>query len=369
LIGVYGGRPSPLLSNPTFTPYRFADTTTPVPQSTSATTFSDFTRPTFGLSFTTGASAYFTGASASGQNVYRADWHGPNLTRFGQQGFSQATPPSAMAGVRAFGQGDDGVVSLIVHDEMQILTADSGFLGPPSVSSVGFNPPGGSTRVAYTARAEPTGPVNQVRVYRPELPTIEVQTVARFSTTIPGGTGTFTGFGDPAAGTDRVLFRGSGAGGQEGIYEYRLESPVGLFKLLDRNSPVPGRPGVAFTDFSDPALYQTSYLIEAALSDGNEALYTPLFVGNQFALTELISTGDVIDGKTIDAIEISREAIGGALNADYAFKATFTDGSEGIYLLKLPEPGTMTLLAAGIGLSALRRNGRRGTRLARLNRA
>ena len=361
LIGIYSGSPSSYF-NPTFTPFRLADTTMAIPSPSPAGTFADFTGPTYSFGFG-GFWAIFTGQAASGvQAVYRIGHGGGSISSFGTSGasFTRATAPSAMGDIAAFAQGDsDGLSTMLVRDETQIVGVDDAYLGAPSVSHAGFNPPGIQTRVTYAARNNPTGPMSEIRVYRPELSGNQVRTVAGFTTSIPAGTGTFTGFGDPAAGANSVYFRGSGSGGQQGIYQYQIgPAPSALFAMYDRSSPVPGRPGVTFTGFSDPAVYQNTLAFVGILSDGNEALYSPLFItGGPSGLTKLISTGDVIGGKTIDALEISREAIGGALNADYAFKATFTDGSEGIYVLKLPEPGMLTLGLGAIVLLTARRRG------------
>jgi hypothetical protein len=355
LIGVYATSDSSYFS-PAFAPFRLADTKTSIPAPGAAGTFADFTPPTFNMDFLN-AFTVFTGQSTSGfQGVYSTDWTGENLSVYGAGGHTRATAPSAMGHLAAFGQGDaSGVMTMVVRDTAQIVGIEDGFFGPPSVSRTGFFPPGNQIRVAYAGRDDSTGPMTQIRVYRPELPEDQVQIVASTANAIPSGTGTFTRFGDPGAGEDGVYFRASGLSDQQGIYEYQFTQTPAMLRLVDRNTPVPGKAGVSFTDLSDPAVYRSDYVFLASLSDGNQALYSDYAVaGFRSGLTELISTGDLIDGKTIDALEISREAVGGGLNPDYAFKAHFTDGFQGIYLLRLPEPGAMMLAGAGIVLGALR---------------
>ena len=343
LIGVYRANPTFPMTQPGFALSRIADTTTAVPDS--AATFTDFTRPTFFNSFTTGG-IVFTGASPAGEGVYRSGFGGP-LTRIppANPNANAFSAPSGMFSTIAFTESAGALMRISVSDGTTTTGKDLGLFGPPSASHFLFPDPAGTQVIAYAARDDVGSPYSAIKTYfTPEgVPFV----LASVGSPVPGGTGNFSGFGDPAAGHQSVFFRATGSGAQEGIYEIGV-SGLPRFNRVDRNSQVPGRPGVTFTGFSDPAAYGNAFAFLAALSDGDTALYSN-------DLTELISTGDVIGGKTISALDISREAIGGALNADYVFKAEFTDGSEGIYMLKLPEPGTMTLALGAITLLAHRR--------------
>ena len=122
---------------------------------------------------------------------------------------------------------------------------------------------------------------------------------------IPGGTGNFTGFRTVSAGSPNlglfdteVVFVGTGAGGQEGIYYV-------------------GRPGPGFPP-----------------------------------LSKLIARGDPLDGRIVAGVDIGRDAEFGVA---VTFRATFTDGSSGIYYTVIPEPISLGLLGCAGAAILLRR--------------
>ncbi|MBX9789437.1 MAG: hypothetical protein K2Y37_11025 [Pirellulales bacterium] len=69
-------------------------------------------------------------------------------------------------------------------------------------------------------------------------------------TPIPGGTGSFTSLGSASIDHGRVVFVGSGAGGQTGIYEYYNGQ---LTMRVNQSTPIPGGTG-GFTKFDIPSL-------------------------------------------------------------------------------------------------------------------
>ena len=74
--------------------------------------------------------------------------------------------------------------------------------------------------------------------------------VADTSTLIPDGSGSFASLGSASIDNGRVVFVGSGASGQTGIYEY---SNGQLSMRVNQNTPIPGGTG-GFTKFDIPSL-------------------------------------------------------------------------------------------------------------------
>jgi hypothetical protein len=74
--------------------------------------------------------------------------------------------------------------------------------------------------------------------------------VADTTTLIPDGTGSFTSLLDPSIDDGRVVFVGSGASGQTGIYEYYNGQ---LSMRVNQSTPIPGGTG-SFTKFDIPSL-------------------------------------------------------------------------------------------------------------------
>jgi hypothetical protein len=75
--------------------------------------------------------------------------------------------------------------------------------------------------------------------------------IAGFTTPIPGGIGTFTGFpeGAGASGSGAVAFLGTGSGGQQGVYA-RWEGASSPIAMADLTTPIPGGSG-SFTELRD----------------------------------------------------------------------------------------------------------------------
>ncbi len=155
--------------------------------------------------------------------------------------------------------------------------------------------------------------------------------VADKSTPIPGGVGTFTGFLDsPVIQGERVVFRATGSAGQKGIY---LRDGASLSRVADAQTSIPDGVGT-FTGFSDfdyhgPALNQRGKVAFVGQGSGDqEGIYTDYFG----PLTCLLAKGDLLDGKAIFALNLSREGFDGNR---LAFCAYFTDGTGAIYVAKL----------------------------------
>jgi hypothetical protein len=94
----------------------------------------------------------------------------------------------------------------------------------------------------------------------------------------------------------------------------------------------------------------------------NDEVHSALKLYSDGAISQLIGTGDLLDGKTVlQAHYIDADPLNGSFGQAWippgmwenqvAFRAKFTDGSEGIYVATIPEPTTLALAAlAVIGL-------------------
>lgn len=151
--------------------------------------------------------------------------------------------------------------------------------------------------------------------------------VADTATSIPGGSGTFTGFPEnPTIRDGRVAFRGEGSSGQKGVY---LDDG-GLSLIADAATAIPGGSGnfIGFDDldYEGPALNACgSIAFRGEGSSGQEGIYATL--GG--ALAKVIKAGDALDGKTVAFVDVGREAID--LNR-VAFHAAFTNGTSGVFV-------------------------------------
>ncbi len=95
--------------------------------------------------------------------------------------------------------------------------------------------------------------------------------VADLNTTIPNGTGNFTGFAGFGNGLDggRLAFRGTGASSQSGIYAYAGGS---LTRIADTATAIPGGTG-NFTAFTTGYVDGTNYAFIGSGSASQQGLY------------------------------------------------------------------------------------------------
>lgn len=114
--------------------------------------------------------------------------------------------------------------------------------------------------------------------------------VADLNTTIPGGTGKFTGFALFGNSIDggRLAFRGNGSSNQAGIYAYASGS---LTKIADTNSAIPGGTG-NFTSFGTAYVDSTSYAFVGPGDSGQQGLY----VSNGATITRIADKTSTVPG-------------------------------------------------------------------------
>jgi uncharacterized repeat protein (TIGR01451 family) len=189
LAGIVGG-PRHAVAATTFTYVKVADVTTAIPGGSG--TFTSIGEPVIA-----GNTVFFAGS-------------GPN----GQRGIYNLVV--------------DGVSSLAVrYDKSTAVPGSGGFF---SDFSFPMASPGGIAFIGSTPAGD--------GIFSDLGGTLHA--IATKTTPIPDGTGTFTGFGPPWVWSGVVVFRARGSGGQEGIYAH---SGGGLRRVADLTTPVPGGTG------------------------------------------------------------------------------------------------------------------------------
>ncbi|HWB53924.1 MAG TPA: hypothetical protein VG722_07015 [Tepidisphaeraceae bacterium] len=191
---------------------------------------------------------------------------------------------------------------------------------------------------------------------------------------ISNTTGTyFTSFGDPIATSNEISFTAhysTPSGDRQGIFAYGPyedeSDPPNFFvhELVAQGDVAPNSGGATFTSFSQLSDSSFNETFPANLSNGGEGLYvyttwdSSLYYdfGPPPQVVKVVVTGDTLDGKTVDGIELAPDASNYYdmgydesyyRNVGIGFKVDFTDGSEGLYyfLINLPEPASLSILA------------------------
>ena len=132
----------------------------------------------------------------------------------------------------------------------------------------------------------------------------------------PGGSGSFTGFGDldlaqdllgiipPQSSPLRVAFIGSGAG-QQGVYSCDSATPIDpCLRIADRMTVIPGGTGT-FTGFTSvsASLGHTAFL--GLGTDGQAGIYVAS------TLKKVIAAGDQLAGKVVAGLRFGRDGLVG----------------------------------------------------------
>jgi hypothetical protein len=157
--------------------------------------------------------------------------------------------------------------------------------------------------------------------------------IADTGTAIPGGSGDFTSFSDPALSAGQVAFLGEGTGGQSGIYRDGIGA---LVVVADESTAIPGGSG-DFTEFNGFALDGGSVALDG-FGAGSHGLYLERGGGLEIAVEvgELIDTRLVIDlDFGIGLRELSDDQL--------AFLASFDDESRGVFIAELPVSPSMPM--------------------------
>ncbi len=145
-------------------------------------------------------------------------------------------------------------------------------------------------------------------------------------------------------------------------YALDIGAPYGVFARIAGNlvqligSPAAGGSGT--DNIFSIAIANGRVVIPTINTPGGE-VHSALKVYSGGAISQLIGTGDLLDGKTvlqahyIDADPLNSSfgqalAPPGMWENQVAFRAKFTDGSEGIYVATVPEPTTLALATLAV---------------------
>jgi hypothetical protein len=168
-------------------------------------------------------------------------------------------------------------------------------------------------------------------------PTDPCTRIADLSTSIPGGSGSFTGFDDldlaqdilglipPQASPLRVAFIGTGVD-QQGVYSCLDAGPIDpCLRIADLTTPIPEGTGT-FTGFTaiSASLGHTAFLGLGA--DGQAGIYVAS------TLKKVVAVGDQLAGKVVAGLRFDRDGLAGNR---LGFTAAFADGSEGVFVTEV----------------------------------
>ncbi|MGZ4956133.1 MAG: DUF7453 family protein [Methylobacter sp.] len=172
-----------------------------------------------------------------------------------------------------------------------------------------------------------TGSNSEKGIYTKGINTMDqlLSVVVDINTPIPGGTGNFANFGKPSLYGNKVAFRGSDSNDLPGIYTGGIGAALNL--IADASTPIPGGTGT-FTNFGDPSLSGNWVAFFGASSNGGGGIYVDQEDVKHNPLQKVIDTSDVLDDKTITGLSFGKE---GLSRNQLAFIASFSDGSSGIY--------------------------------------
>ncbi len=109
-------------------------------------------------------------------------------------------------------------------------------------------------------------------------PAQSTATFAGTSTAIPGGTGTFTSLGAPSLSGGKVAFLGTGTGGQSGIYRIIPQEPTipqEPIRIADLNTSIPNGTG-NFTGLSAPRLSGNNVAFHGMGTGGQNGIYVTI---------------------------------------------------------------------------------------------
>jgi uncharacterized delta-60 repeat protein len=312
----------------------------------------------FGPASAAGTATAFIGAGAGQQGVFLCDRAIPTdpcvpialtttaipggtgtFTLFGDVALAARTSQVQVSPIVAFLGGGVGQQGVFVCDRTQpgdpcrpiatLATAIPGGTGAfESFSglavSVDIDKPDRPATLAFIG-----GATGQAGVYRCEAgPGDPCQPVATRATAIPGGTGTFSGFSQVAASGRFTSFIATGSG-QAGVYSCDAAAPTEPCQpAATLMTAIPGGAGT-FTGFDavSTSLGHTAFLGRGA--SGQAGIYVAS------TLRKVVAVGDVLTGRTIASLRFGRDGIDGDR---LAFAVTFTDGSEGVFIVDLNLP-------------------------------
>jgi hypothetical protein len=190
--------------------------------------------------------------------------------------------------------------------------------------------------VAFSAA--PSGQGSSTGLYSSSANGGSIIRLADNTTPNPQGTGTLNGFIQASVSGSKVTFTAGivGGGGANGIYA--VDAGGGnISRIADSNMNVPG--GVGTLNLVGPSALSGNTVMLQGNSTGAYVSGTGIYtapVSGEGPITKLIAAGDILDGKTVSTLSMSRYGNDGSV---YAFAATFTDGTTAVYtFIPVPEP-------------------------------
>jgi hypothetical protein len=350
--GVYRFSPAP----PTL-----VDSSVAIPSG--AGNFTGFSAPTGG-----GGPYYFRGNGASGQGVYDYRNFGPSLTPIadtntampgGGGNFATFFAPSGRSDGVAFRADNGGAVTGIYARDLaglhRVASNATPIPGTPAETFVTFGDPLASGPATFIG----TGATQQ-GVYSYSFDGSILQAVWDKNTPVPGGGGLkFTGFSHLSNEENgQFAFAGTWGAGSAGVFTAGGFGLGSLRKVADTSTPIPEGTGnfLSFvaTGSSSGSIEEGPFVaFQATGSGGQSGIYA-----QRTAFGPLLCVVDLdtpIDGKTVASLAMADDAVSPYDSYTVYFKATFTDGSSGVYSATLPEPSAAIAVAAMGGLLLRRR--------------
>jgi len=151
------------------------------------------------------------------------------------------------------------------------------------------------------------------------------QIVGDAATAAPGG-GTFNDYGFQMA-AQSAAFHGRTSLGREGIYRF---DGAAYHRIADTTTPVPGGSG-SFTGFGDDLSNDAGAVTFVGNTGAARGVYSTL-TGR---LQKIARAGDVVDGRTLADVTLARDA---ATANFVSFGARFDDGRSAVVVKALPVP-------------------------------
>ena len=196
--------------------------------------------------------------------------------------------------------------------------------------------------------------------------------VGRTGFAAPGTPARFSGFSTPRLNdAGEMAFRGFLQGGDvlpdfsnsQGLW--RRDAAGALDLVMRAGDPVPDLLGVTFLDPDDPALDPDGSVVFVAGIDEAGAIGEGLFLATRAGgFHTLVRSGDLLEVAPGDLRVVADLSIYGGFGAEHldsvasggliGFHATFTDGTQGIFLATVPEPGASLLLGVAAAWLARR---------------
>ncbi len=200
------------------------------------------------------------------------------------------------------------------------------FYRPPAILRDPFNPQPGAFLMVAIART-PMGEVFAGKPFvltgDPDRPVIEQPTIVLLGPGVTSPEGTFIPIlNDPSGDGYEFAFAGS----SRGVYLWRAGT---LETIADRSTPVPGDTGTFSSFFDHVSLDQGRIAFRGVDAFSRNGIWTN--AGG--ALAKVVTTGDIIGGKTVTAVELGRHGLKGNL---IAWRATFDDFSSADMATSVP---------------------------------